>query len=163
MCTSSAWGQCNLQLWEPNFSGELFQEIPEAKLHHELHPVHIQPVQTCKGGAAKKKNIYIYMYTHTHIYIAFFDLTSSNKKLFALAHKGRIEWNNEKENCSLYWYWSHTLLEDLGWQLSKHGTLAEVRNWQKLVSFLDCPPWPNTQLLLTVYIIVRIIFSSIQL
>jgi hypothetical protein len=38
-----------------------------------------------------KKNIYIYMSTHTHIYIAFFDLTSSNKKLFALAHKGRIE------------------------------------------------------------------------
>ena len=111
----------------------------------------------------KKKYIYMYTHTHTHIYIAFFDLTSSNKKLFALAHKGRIEWNNEKENCSLYWYWSRTLLEDLGWQLSKHGTLAEVRNWQKLVSFLDCFPWPNTQLLLTVYIIVRIIFSSIQL
>ena len=157
MCTGSVWGQCNLQLWEPNFSRELFQEIPEAKLHHELHPVHIQPVQTCKGGAAK--TIYTYIYIHTHIYIVFFDLTSSNKKLFALSHKGRIEWNKEEENCSLSWYWSHTWLEDSS-QSMAHLRRSET---DKNVSFLDHPPWPNTQLLLTVYIIVRIIFSSIQL
>ena len=39
------------------------------------------------------KNIYIYIciHIHTHTYIVFFDLTSSNKKLFALSHKGKIE------------------------------------------------------------------------
>ena len=106
-----------------------------------------------------KQYIHIYIYIHTHIYIVFFDLTSSNKKLFALSHKGRIEWNNEEENCSLSWYWSHTWLEDSS-QSMAHLRRSET---DKNVSFLDHPPWPNTQLLLTVYIIVRIIFSSIQL